>query len=57
MVNNTKAYIDVKKLETMSKTETWNTKEVSEEWENFENETINFATRCKSFFDRVVSLK
>ncbi len=57
MVVNTKAYIDIKKLEAMSKTETCTFEEISDEWENFENEIIKFVTRCKSFLDRSSSLK
>ena len=49
---NGKAYIDIKKLDDMSKTETFAYEEISEEWENFENEIISFVTRCRSLFDR-----
>ena len=48
MVVYTKAYIDIKKVEVMSKTENYVYEEISEEWENFENEILDFVTRCKS---------
>jgi hypothetical protein len=41
----------------MSKTENYAYEEISVEWENFENEILDFVTRCKSYFDKLGSLK
>ncbi len=41
----------------MSKTENYTFEEISEEWENFENEILEFVTRCKSYFGKLSSLK
>jgi len=55
VVLNTKAYIDIKNLESMSKTETGTFEEISEEWENFENEIINFGPVVNhSFIDQAL---
>ena len=57
MVVITNIYIDMQKTADMARPENYIFEEISEEWENFENEIINFVTRCKSFFDRSSSLK
>jgi hypothetical protein len=36
----------------MSKTENYAYEEISKEWENFENEILEFVTRCKSFLGK-----
>ena len=41
----------------MSKPENYTFEEISEEWENFENEILDFVTRCKSYFGKLSSLK
>ncbi len=41
----------------MSKTENYDNEEISKEWENFENEILDFVTRCKSYFGKLSSLK
>ncbi len=41
----------------MSKTENHANEEISKEWENFENEILDFVTRCKSYFGKLGSLK
>ncbi len=41
----------------MSKTENNANEEISKEWENFENEILDFVTRCKSYFGKLISLK
>jgi hypothetical protein len=41
----------------MSKTENYAYEEISEEWENIENEVLDFVTRCKSYFGKLGSLK
>ena len=53
----TNVYIDMQKTADMVRVENHTFEEISEKWENFENEIINFVTRCKSFFDRSSSLK
>ncbi len=51
-VSNPIPYIDIKKAEDVSKPENYTFEEISEEWENFENNIIDFVTRCKSFFGK-----
>ncbi len=41
----------------MSKPENYTFEEISKEWENFENEILDFVTRCKSYFGKLSSLK
>ncbi len=41
----------------MSKTENHTNEEISKEWANFENEILDFVTRCKSYFGKLSSLK
>ncbi len=41
----------------MSKTENYAYEEISKEWGNFENEILDFVTRCKSSFGKLGSLK
>ena len=57
MVIYTKAYIDIKKGEDMTKTGNYSFEEISEEWENFENEILDFVTHCKSLFGKLSPLK
>ena len=57
MVIITNIYIDMQKTADMIRPINYTFEEISEEWKNFENEIINFVTRCKSFFDRSSSLK
>ena len=57
LVFNPKSYIDTKKPEDMSNTENYNFEEISKEWENFENELLDFVTRCRSYFGKLGSLK
>ena len=57
MVIYTKAYIDIKKGDDMTKTENYSFEEISEEWENFENEILDFVTHCKSLFGKLSPLK
>ncbi len=57
MVVITNVYIDMQKTADMARSENYTFEGISEEWENFENEIINFVTRCKSFIDRSIFLK
>ena len=41
----------------MSKTKNHANEEISKEWENFENEILDFVNRCKSYFGKLGSLK
>jgi len=52
-----KSYIDIKKWANVSKPENNTFEEIAEEWEKFEFRIINFVTRCKSFFEKLISLK
>ena len=36
----------------MSKTENYAYEGIAEDWENFENEILEFVTRCKSFLGK-----
>jgi hypothetical protein len=57
LVFNPKSYIDTEKATDMTKSENYTFEEISDEWENFENEIMIFVTRCKSFFEKHGSLK
>jgi len=46
-----------KTAENVKQSENYSFEEISEEWENFENEIMVFVTRCKSFLERYGSLK
>jgi hypothetical protein len=52
-----KGYIDIKKWANVSKPENYTFEEIAEEWEKFEYGIVNFVTRCKSFFEKLISLK
>ena len=52
-----KFYIDMIKLANVSKPENYTFEEIAEEWEKFEYGIVNFVTRCKSFFEKLISLK
>jgi len=52
-----KFYIDVKNLANVSKTENYTFEEIAEEWEKFECRIVNFVTHCKTFFEKLISLK
>ena len=41
----------------MSQSENYAYEEISKEWENFENEILDFATSCKLFLGKSSSLK
>jgi hypothetical protein len=41
----------------MSKTENYAYEEIAKDWENFENEILEFVNRCKSFFGKSSSSK
>jgi hypothetical protein len=41
----------------MSNPENYAYEKISKEWENFENEILDFVTRCKSYFGKLISLK
>jgi len=57
LVFNPKGYTDIPKLANVSKPENYTFEEIVEEWEKFEQGIINFVTRCKSFFEKLISLK
>jgi len=52
-----KFYIDMVKLANVSKPENYTFEEIAEEWEKFEFRIVNFVTRCKTFFEKVISFK
>jgi hypothetical protein len=52
-----KFYIDIKNLANVSKTENYTFEEIAEEWEKFECRIVNFVTHCKTFFEKLISLK
>jgi hypothetical protein len=52
-----KGYIDIKKWANVSKPENYNFEEIAEEWEKFECRIVNFVTHCKTFFEKLISLK
>jgi len=56
-VFNLKGYIDIPKLANVSKPKNYTFEEIAEEWEKFEHEIVNFVIRCKSFFEKLISLK
>jgi hypothetical protein len=45
------------KLANVSKPENYTFEEIAEEWEKFEHGIVNFMTRSKSFFEKLISLK
>jgi len=45
------------KLANVSKPENYTFEEIAEEWEKFECRIVNFVTRCKIFFEKLISLK
>ena len=57
LVFNPKPYIDIEKPEDVKQSENYNFEEISKEWENFENELLDFVTRCRSYFGKLGSLK
>jgi len=57
MVVITNVYIDMQKTADMTRPKNYTFEEISEEWEEFEHRMVFFATRCKSFFDKLCSLK
>ena len=57
MVVITNVYIDMQKSADMTRPKNYTFEEISEEWEEFEHRIVFFVTRCKSFFDKLCSLK
>jgi len=47
----------MQKTTDMTRPKNYNFEEISEEWEEFEHRMAFFATRCKSFFGKLCSLK
>jgi len=52
-----KFYIDMVKLANVSKPENYTFEEIAEEWEKFERGIVHFVTWCKSFLEKLISLK
>jgi len=52
-----KFYIDTQKTADMAKQENYDYDEISKEWEKFECRIVNFVTRCKTFFEKLISFK
>jgi len=45
------------KLGNVSKPENYTFEEIAEEWEKFESRIVNSITHCKTFFEKLISLK
>jgi hypothetical protein len=45
------------KLAIVSKPENYTFEEIAEEWEKFERGIVHFVTWCKSFLEKLISLK
>ncbi len=45
------------KLAIVSKPENYTFEEIEKEWEKFERGIVHFVTGCKSFLEKLISLK